>query len=286
VKLALLLVFACGCDLVFTLSPPDAADTSAIDAPDAPDARDPARCPAMGAPVFSQSAQVITAANCVQYTVSLGKGVAVAVCGGDLVEGPIDSATLSPMSIAPPTPGGTLGDPRLSPDGEQLFVTARDTAGRGTIELYRRSDGTWVHDPTATIGLPTVATFSEDLEASPPTSGAAGRMTIVATRVNEVATFTEFTDSGGGVWIDGRTYDADGFGILNIKQPSLTEDGLRLVFVGNSNIQYTVRDAIGDAFPAPSRIETVFEIVTNPYLTPQCERLYVMSLLSANYIEQ
>jgi hypothetical protein len=275
-----MLLGLCGCDLVFPLHPPAMQDGG--------DAT-PVGCPMQGPPALDPDAHVIVADSCIDYSVSFETGFAVGTCGGAIVEGPIDSGSLAP-SVLLPADTTFPSNPRASPSGTELFLTARDGTGK-TIRIYRRVGMSWVHDPTATTGLPSIIGSTDSVSASAPTAGMVGREIVVSTRIGNQPAFTEWSDDGAGTWTPGRSYTPASFEVADMKDPSITEDGLRLVFVanqpaGDSKIHYAERGAPTDAFGMPVVIDTIFRAPQDPYLTQQCEHLYVVNILSVNYFTQ
>jgi len=283
VRSAFVLVALCGCDLVFKLTPPN--DAIIVDSPaDTP----AAVCPTPGPPEFGGPASLISGDNCIDYTVSTTAGTAVAICGGKLLEGQIDSSSLTQIAVSPIEPQIFLEDPSLSPDGDELWVTARTGVGTSTIRMYRRAGMTWELEPNAATGLPAITTPTDELNTSPPTRGP-NRTVMVHTRINDESTFTEYAFDGA-TWnaLPQGSYAVGDFGVTSMKQPSLTEDGLRFVFIANNAVHYAERSDRAGRFPSGSSViaTRLGDKALHPYLTVDCARLYVVGVLIINYVPQ
>lgn len=152
---AMLIVLA-GCNQIFGLSKTHPIDAlPVIDVPDAQyfdtPADAPFDCPPLGgAPAFKTTLHQY-AQGCSNYTESEDEHWATAVCAS-VIEVAKDRAAFAPLTAVT---APMAADPRLAPEGDELFVVSHPTVTISTIEAYKRDHTTdvWMHDFTVQSGL-------------------------------------------------------------------------------------------------------------------------------------
>jgi len=276
------LVALCGCNQVFGLDTTQLFDApSRIDAP--PDA--PPVCPAPGAQfrVSGPLVQVVRQ-SCTQFSASLPTQIAVANCyvynsatmqwQNMPYEGRLDDS-MGPVKLQ--TTQMSLELPRVSPEGDELYFRAWDASGTGyVVEVFQRqTDGTWIDSGALPIA-PSGFNFLTQTTRGP-------HRHIMLSYGSSVK---EFADDGTGAWPQvGEILYAD-LGVQSFINPTLTGDGLRLVFGGYRpnapSYQLFVADRrdIADAFAAPTTIVNMPDGVYDAFLPEDCSRLYFSALSS------
>jgi hypothetical protein len=286
-----LLAAASGCNLLFDATGDRDAGVSR-DGGDG-DGRDgdpmPAGCPASGPPVFAGAAQVFSSERCTHYTQSLDAAFATAVCNtSGIVEAPLDSPQFVPMKVVAPSLS-EVTNVRVSPEGTQLYVHTRSTAGLvPRIDVFRKSGGEWVTDIDTLFAAP----IGGDIAVTAPSRGPAKRRILVTQGPPFV--INEFVDSDAtDTWTFERTYDAAYFGVASAAQLSMSADGLRLVFVGNvvqgdpQRVLYTSRVDTSLPFsPEAAVVDVGTGTPQFPYLRDDCTRIYVANVDTTTFKSQ
>lgn len=272
------LVLGCGCNQVFGLRESVPTDARQFDAPiDAPYA-----CPPPGAqPAFGALLRQSIAKNCISYTTSTTANRAAAYCldidaiADGVIDGVPERATL--------TPPGAFDWPRLTPEGDELWVRRRD--GSGTFAIYRHAgehQWTWVRD------LALASTGVDDIITA-PSRRVDGMRRFLHYAFSE-RTLYEYSDDGSTPTFL-RVYDATALGVYFAQFPNLDADGLRLVFVGQAvdatlaQTFFADRARLDDPFVTATPLATA-PVAYDPFLSADCSRLYTSGLGSIFYAQQ
>jgi hypothetical protein len=309
----------CGCNPFFGIQ-----STELVDAPPEIDAAPPPACPAAGtAPTFGPDLTMVPAKNLSWFTPDAAQVNALALGydqttgNAQFIMGPIGEP-MAAMTMLP-EPTGYIANVRLAPEGDALFVTAQamiDPYVSSTSE-YRLVDGRWI------VGNAFTPPRNDNsfYELSTPTRGPLRRFVMVAydgtTYTNQLA---ELTWDGTNVTEVSRT-PLTSFELYNIMDPSLTADGLRLVFSASSGYQpgsgsggsggsgtgtgclgcemggwepgtiqpvlYLERPSIDVPFEGmPKILEAVPDYVRWPHLSEDCGRIYFYALNTTWYLKQ
>ena len=259
-------------------------DAQQFDAP----ADAPYTCPQIGTtPTFSGLYHQLLEQSCSGYTSSQRANLATVECADsynfDVVEeGAIDGA-LTPSVFAASGPSPSRA-PELGPDGDVMLAQDNDPLmGTTTIALYTRLNGVW--------------SFSEDVLAVPnisevpsePTRGATDRRFLLYPSLTGGA-FDEIVETSPGMWSNVTTHTALELDISSWNHPSLSPDGLRIVFSGSPSgtttprVLYADRATVDDPFHAATAISQ--PDADDPFLTEDCGRLYFDALETIFYVQQ
>lgn len=274
------LTLCCACNQVFGLKETMPIDAQRFDAP--PDA--PFTCPAPGTqPQFSGSLRQAIAKNCLSYTTSIAanRGVAFCVAPDGIYDGPIDEvpvqATLSPAIDA--------DFPRITPEGDEIWVRHRGTATPSFAVYAYAADHQWTYVRDLMVG--TVGT--NDIITA-PSKKIGGKRRFVE-YVFQSFRLDEYEDDGAiATLVHSYNVQAD-LGIDFVAFPNLDADGLRLVFAGElqsskmTQTLYMDRATIDAAFQAPTVLATA-PVVYDPFLAADCSKLYTSGLGSIFYAPQ
>jgi hypothetical protein len=276
-----------GCNPWFDLEKTHPVD-AALDAPDAP----PPMCPAIGAgpPMFAQDPIVFGAMHCVSYTTSAVTGTAVASCDSGLVEGPIGTSAFTALTVTT-TAGYTLTSPRLSPGGDQLYAIARPPATGTAREVQRlRRIGTSAFEIVDRIPFsPFEAGLLDSVSA--PSATTEPHVIVHLFDSGGTSTFVELHEKTGG-WSEDRRETLAQAGTGSMAFPSLSPDGLRLVFagslpgVGGAAVLYRERSSVTDPFGPPVVITGTDPNRLWPHLPPDCSRMYFSRVDALEYVGQ
>jgi hypothetical protein len=282
-----MLVVAVGCDRALGLQ-----ETVLADGPPPP------MCTTRGLPPFSNRLVQAVAHDCVDYTVAVDSGRALARCSDGglpyIAEGPVDT-----------TPSQVLNDfddlvtvaaARIDPDGSAAIVIGTSAStGQLVYRRYRRRaiGSPWVY----VVDLPAVVTTTALTSA---TRGPNAHV-IAVDNVN-VYELVENVAS----WTVARTTPLADLGITPADEPTITADGLRLLFARTlytsggviATVYYLERASIDAPFVGPptdvpslvdytstSPTGTLLPTLTG-YMTPDCGRFYFSALSSVFYVAQ
>jgi hypothetical protein len=288
----LVLLVTCACNAALGLDethgrPP--ADAQFFDAPaDAPYA-----CPPFGtAPVFSAFFhQIIPTGACGWYTNSPSSNLAVAACstagsggplGYGLEQGPIGATSLVPLGL---TPSLTASNAVLSPEGDQLFVSAA-VGDNGAIAVYTPTGvDAWAHASDV------VTSPNPTLTVSTPTRVGVSRRVLYLD-----GTLHELEEGPPGKWteINAGKHSNTALGVSGIASvPQLSPDGLRMVFRATGVllgapelVVYADRASLADPFNPAVALDGIPADAQTPFLAEDCSRLYFSGLGSVLYVTQ
>lgn len=259
-----------GCNQVYGLDATQLRDGAA---PDAPFACTSAAPQFRGTPV-----PVIASSNSDLarfYSISLDRRIAVTLRAGTLYEGPGDSDQLRGAMLMPPPPAA-FNSPRLSPEGDELFLVHPESPATASIVRYARSGDVWIRQPSPAFTVPT-----SQPEISIPTRKDLGPRHVVVT---VGAMMREYIETAPDVWSLTTTYAPSDFGTMNILVPNLSADGLRIVFQGqgiaDATLYYATRERIDARFGMAVDANPFFgnPRLLDPYLLEDCSRLYFFVL--------
>ncbi len=288
--------------------------TDLVDAPPpVPDARPPS-CPELGvAPKFGTDLGQVPGRKCDAYSLDETQRWAAAISydyqppdyAANIVSGPAAEQPFTQTMVPAPVYPNNV---RLAPEGNVLFVTAYDTDAYKIFE-YELVDTRWVLKGKPF--LPPDHSSGEYYILSTPTRGPLRRM--VMHKYNSVLMQSELLE----IEYDGteptevaRT-PLSALEVDLIGQPSLSADGLRLVFtsastetapmpnmpdttggggggiaVGDQSVFYVARESISTPFATKAKLlETVPSYVGWPYLTEDCGRMYFSALNTVWYLK-
>jgi hypothetical protein len=197
--------------------------------------------------------------------------------------GGADVAELPPVALATAS-SEVLAAPRLAPEGDELFVQVTQAGGKtapAQLRSYALIGGRW--ELGGDLAIDGLALGPGSAPGVPSRRGGARKMMI---------------DLGGGhfaliveraalAWAVVDTYDPSALnGSTQMSQPSLTADGARLVFADVTSppnpaaiVSTAVWVAGSGVFLPDGRTPTLLgatsTAVEAPYLTPDCNHLYV-----------
>ncbi len=233
----------------------------------------PFGCPANGGqPRFKKALHQIPVGRCQSYSPSYDANRALALCDGllGLVQGPLDG----PM--APMTPSNlSVSEPRIFPEGDRAFVKNKTDA---MLEIYTRDGDVWTRTSAVTP-------FPSQWHISNPSRGPDRRAIVIEYSESQLAyLITELAEQGTAWPVrDSYLMPTGGFGI----NPTLSGDGLRLVFEGPGNIMfYATRADLSQRFGGVVALSTVPSQVTHAYLRDDCGRIYFSAIDTVLYLEQ
>ena len=310
----LVLLGVCACNQAFDLgatrlvdSPPAPVDVLPIDAPPPP------ACPAIGTvPKFSDDLRQLPPRECIAYSVSDNQ-MAMAQCAGVMRRGAADSDLPDQIMMDPELAYET---PRLAPDGDHLFVSHVDSTTYATNFIELAVNGTTVQK-VGSYAAPHEAMYGEWFDISTPSRGPDRH--IVYSDYNNVNATTDLVEiaDGSGAFHEVARYPLNDLGVdvTAFRAPSLSADGLRVVFLNssyfvvnglppaqtngaqlgggggycgyaNTVVMYADRATTSDHFNTAVAIETIPDQVDWPYMTPDCGRMYVSALNRVFYFKQ
>lgn len=279
-----MLLLVCGCNQVFGLHETVALDAQQFDAPiDAPFA-----CPALGTPPqFSKVLHQAIARNCQGYMTSPESQRAVACCfdTGGLFGGIVDGDISSDLQTSTLTPAGDFDWPRLTPEGTAIWVRDRSSPPRFAVFEWQ-SDHHWVR--THDLGI---ANVGRDDYISAPSRAVGGKRRFVRYAFSDFKLY-EYDDDGSTTSPPIRSYAVNtDLGSDFVSFPNLDASGLRLVFVGEtpgssfSQTFYADRPSLDVPF-SPAKPLTAAPLAYDPFLSPDCSRIYTSGLGSIFYAQQ
>ena len=222
---------------------------------------------------FQGQATVIGTATALDVALpsSLSFAVSVESDYSFYVEQPPSAAAVAIPAFAATSSVG-WDHPALRPDGNELFARETNTS---TIWSSVRMGATWAA-PVQAIG----PWFSDSLASTPAAVGAAGDLRMM---IWDDVQMQEYTRTGG-------TWTAVGSAMMantltgqnaNLAAPSLSPDGLSLVFIANpggpnETVWYTYRADVSSAFAMPATAIHGPTVTYAPYLTADCADLYLV----------
>ena len=223
-------------------------------------------------PVFTSAATTVVT-GCDSYVPSQTADLATAHCGAAIRESAVDATTMTDTNVPPPA-----DSPRLAPDGHMLYVRA----GLSFV-AYARAAQTWTNAVSQTFEA---GTGAGDVLSTP--SDVPNRHIVLASQ----SQFTELTESSPGQWQTIRTYTPTDLGATAILDPNLSPDALRLVFMAETiddttpHVYIADRAHLDDMFSTARRVGGTppGSVVSSPYLTPGCDRLYFTQNGSVSYV--
>jgi hypothetical protein len=254
-RLAPAIVLAAGCNQLFGID-----DTNG------------SQC--LSAPVF-KTQPVLVVASCTDYVPSIAANLAVASCKSAISESAVDAPSMTPSSF---TPQSMLLAPRLTPEGDQLF--ARDVVANAIV-AYTRSNSTWTEPVVQDVG----AVGLDDTVSSPTSTGVRHILHANEQQIDELV------ETAPGAWSSVHTYVAADFSLQVASTPSLSVDGLRMMFVGKTvtdtilSVYFTQRDVIDDVFALAIRL-TGSEARSDPVMSDDCTRMYFDDPSGVQYTER
>jgi hypothetical protein len=157
------------------------------------------------------------------------------------------------------------------------------------VDRYALADEAWRRVGTLSVDL-----ADEFDRISPPSSRGPGRRLLHLTRAGSGFTkvVQERAEDADGHWVAiGEPYTAASLGVDGVFDPSLTPDGLRMVFSGfglsgDYAVYYADRPTSDARFGAANRI---FALIGNgqalsPFLSQNCERMYFYAAPGIHYV--
>jgi len=288
---AAVLVATCACNSILGIDPTDLTAAAG---------RPPPACPALGGtPTFyGELHQLPAARDCVSYSPNVDLKLAAARCNDVLSIGPLDEP-LAPITASPLVSYYKDG-PHLEPDGDHFMMVWFDTiVGQHAVaEFARGPDDTWTGGTPLHIAVLGTAGFY----ISNPTAGTDRRMVYQDYDYSlQRGSVVELADRGAGwkeLW---RYSNAELFPAeptTELYEQSLSPDGLRMVFTAAQDITrpdgttktvwgtfYSDRATLDDHFTAAREIPAVPPDIYDPYLTPDCGRVYFEGLGTIFYLE-
>lgn len=262
----LLLSLLSGCNLVFPLAPEPLPPTDG--------SIGSVVCPEPGVAPQYASELITRVSTCAEYTEDLdGRGMAA--CEDSFAEIPADDASFTTISTFASNPQFRYQQPRLAPEGGQLFMILKEDLTAPTLQTSIKSGTRWGEpilmtspsDPDLLNGLVGVGT---------PTVGPMRRMMInVAGDLHEV-TVSNFEVTAV------QTYTMKDLGITFVQAPNLTSDGLRavaegLLETGDPRVFYFERASVAARFGTPVVLDSA-PVSNDLFMTSNCARLYAGSV--------
>ena len=306
------LLTLCGCNQAFNLE-----STKLIDAAEPPppiDAPPPPACPAIGTvPKFSDELRQIPPRNCESYTVSENR-VAMALCNYELVRGDADGEMTQKIMM---DPAYAYDYPRLAPDGDHVFISHSDYTTYESLFIEFKWNGSAL-EKGASYKAPHDYQYGEVFDISTPSRGPDRRIVYADYNYTTYKTDIVEISDASGAFVEIARYPLEELGtnVTPIVKPSLSPDGLRMVFLNTSQtavsgggttmsganganlgggpwcgysnnlVMYTDRPSLNAHFGPAQVIETVPDQVDWPYMTADCGRIYVSALNRIFYFKQ
>jgi hypothetical protein len=253
-------------------------------------------CPAIGSgvPRFRDELHQIPARNCFAY--AIGGNEAMAQCTEGPARGPIDAELTKVIDDL------YVYNPRFSPDGTRAIVSYYNT----TSGYYELADYA-----ITTAGAQRVTTYTPTnanyvfFEFSTPSAGPDRRVVYAQWNYStSIGELIELSDTGSG-WTELRRYPMSELGttVYTVAKPSLSRDGLRLVFIGSEQaggttgedsppttytqpVMYADRASLDAHFGPAVIVDSVPDLVSWPFMTDDCARIYFNALNRIFYLEQ
>ena len=258
------------------------------------------RCPPPTEPIpFVPAVHTIAHEPCTDYTESLERNLAVAVCGGKISHGSIgDVLAPIPSVLHPDDPSSQYraGEPRLAPEGDELimsFLVNQSTFGHPvwTPSWQRYSlgaDDVWKREQDLDIAL-SLEDFTTPVryQVSTPARRSIGRLVLgdvyVISSLDE-ATLHELA-LDGTTWREVFTYTYAELGLYPGSPLQLSGDGLRLVTRSQSGIGVSVREDISQRFGPAMTFATIPPGGEAPFLADDCSRMYFTMNGLVSYVD-
>ena len=243
-------------------------------------------CPAAGsqtAPIFEPTVTTIST-TCDHYVISRDSDTAMTECAGvgtkTLVEqATIEGALADAMLPAPAITTADLQQPRIVPEGDEVFVRRYDTANPQLFffdDYTRAGGGPWSF--IADVTFPITGAQKQD-EISVPSRGATRR--VIYTSYGATTSSLTELEGSGGTWqaVTGGVYTASQLQMNVVRHANLTADGLHLLVTGvsmqgASGLFIADRRDTTMSFGTPVQITSIIGNVTDAYLTEDCGVLY------------
>lgn len=270
----LALIGLVGCNQIFGLDP---TILPPVDAPSS--------CPAVGTPpAFGKALQTATLQDCESYTTA-ATGRALAMCNEPqasyLAEGPTAGSTGDAVLESLKIDG--VSDPRVSPEGDELFVRHTTAVGTRIGVFVRQADSTWMFDHDLALPLTAndkVGTLSR---------GPSRRMLVTTVGV---AWLNEYIVERDGTTTLFATHTAMMLQAGVLQNANISADGLRVVFFSSTassdgNRQfYADRESLELYFRTAKPLENAPRDVAFASMTEDCSRLYFSALGQVFYMSR
>jgi len=229
----------------------------------------PFTCPGPGGtPQFKQVYHQVVS-GCANYTESENHQRAISLCQGTNLYESDQGQAFQPIAELASV---TAIDPRLAPEGDELFVVVQAAPSSFSIEAYHRdTTGHWQHDFTVMTGV----TLGNDVHIGAVTRGPTRRMMLS----NYTALYTLYE-----IELDATSahvvhqYTMAEIGTYVDYAPYLSPDGLRLYYSPTSqSMLYWDRPDLGSLFGSPRPVPTAPQ-VGESFITADCAQLYAYSV--------
>lgn len=235
------------------------------------------RAPATGVPRFSPSLhQVFAQYDCREYNESLdGFGVARCTYPAQLVGGRLE--IIAELS----DPAGPFGEPRITPEGDALFVRKNDQLAT----FVRTTPGAWGQGPTVSV---TAFATEYGMTIGTPSMGSPRHLMVKTSDL----TAHEIAVDAQGIGTEVSSYTPEQLAGPSKLQsaPNLSPDGLRITFVayptsGEFAVFFATRPSIDVRFGLATALPDLGG-VNDPFLTANCGHLYFSAVGSVAYVKQ
>jgi hypothetical protein len=263
----LLLSLLSGCNLVFPLAPEPLPPT------DGPTGS--VVCPAAGIPPKNAPELSTRAPTCAEYTEDLA-GRGLASCEDSPAEIPPDDTSFTTISNLVSNPQRRFQQPRLAPEGEQLFMVVLEDLTGYTLQTSLKSGTRW-EDPSLMMSTADPALLVGLVGVGSPTTGPTRHMMI-----NVGGDFHEVVVEGLEVTAV-QSYTSKDLGFTFLQHaPNLTSDGRRAVVegvdeLGDLQVYYLERASIDVRFETGVALDSA-PISNDIFMTSNCARLYAGSV--------
>jgi len=260
-----LLVLA-ACNQIFGNTAVEPAPAGVFDAP----IDGPFGCPEIGStPPFSPYLHQLPITDCSYLSYVGERAVADCLIDGLRVVMIGDGADhLAPAPGVPPSAVPSL--PRLSPDGQELYV--HDAT---QIYFYTWSGAMWIDPKPTGILVPGMILYTTIAQA-----GTVERI-LVATNMDAIDEY----EGRGQTWTRISSVPFSQLGVVNLLGGlGMTSDGRRLVVGTPAGARYADRASLADAFRLGDLIDA--PSAADMFLTDNCARIYVSGLGSVFYAQQ
>jgi hypothetical protein len=255
----------------------------------------PPVCPAIGtAPAFSDVLHQDVLAMCSYYTPSPDSGMALAACddgtmtfvGFGAVDQPLQQVAFPPIASTV-----NLEQPRLVPEGDRAYAVENNYDLNGSSEIGEYlpdGNGGWRFNGVLKFP-PALFPISFDVSIGTASYGPHRHVIVSACNVG-CADYDlhEIVQQDNGGWLEVQEYTNQDLGTVSVDTANLTPDGLRIVLRGTlstgSAVLYADRPTIDARFGTATALAGV-PVTFDPYLAPDCSRLYFTGLESVWYVQ-